>query len=725
MTRSPARLRLGATAVTAAVAASLAVGSGATAHGATTTASRDGGELKTRAANAVLASSTPSGEGDATGATPSAKARSTARGEAPPSDQPSTAPTEPAPRSAAAASATDCQALGLDWTPTNDHVWVHWDSTGASSYAVWRLRQNGTWRQVGTSSTTSFLDKGVNPDAYFTYRVVAGGLTCDLGDWVTMSTADGRGEVDVVYGGAGDASGVGQLMEQDLYSYAMPVGLAGVDPAYSPDGRRIASAMLNAGNLWNLSITDPARPGGYVGGIGMPAGFMGLEPAWSPDGRTLVYTRYAINDQNEVSSPELRLLDVTTGNERAVPGSQGLVQADWRSTATLVAAGFAEGEGLFTIAAAGGTKTPIADTQNAGYPEVAPDGRVWFIEDDGSTARVRAVVPQANDQVGTVHESTTHWFERVRIAPDGTVFVVDIDGQNPQNPDDNTFTVIHGVFGPDGMTPTAIGAVKDQALAGFHGFDVRQPKTKGTSDLLGDANGDILARDASGVLWAYPSSAEKFVEPRVKVGAGWNIYVSMITAGDLNGDNRGDVVAKDKSGQLWFYAGRGNGRLANRVLIGSGWGGLSYLSPGDLNGDGRADLAAVTSGGSLYLYAGKGTGTGFTRTLLGTGFSGKTVIGIGDFNYDNTADLLSREASTGRLYLNAGLGGGKFAARKVVGTGWSGFTGFGTPEFNGGTGIYARGSSGAMRFYLSVGDGAFASGYSAVDGNWKAYAFSS
>ena len=46
-------------------------------------------------------------------------------------------------------------------------------------------------------------------------------------------------------------------------------------------------------------------------------------------------------------------------------------------------------------------------------------------------------------------------------------------------------------------------------------------------------------------------------------------------------------------------------------------------------------------------------------------------------------------------------------------------------EFDGATGLYARGASGFMRFYGTVGDGVFAPGYATMDGSWKAYLFSS
>jgi hypothetical protein len=625
----------------------------------------------------------------------------------------------------AEAAAADCTSLELGVTPTNEWVGVHWKPVGTGSYAVWRMRDGGTWRLVRTTTGTEIRDTGVNPDSTYTYLVVADGIgECYTDEWVSMATPDGWGIPDVIYGGAGgDATRTGMLMWQDPYSTALPASQAGIDPAFSADGRKVVAAAHDDATGWSITTMLTVQGGTIVANKPVGAGHMGLNPEWSPDGTRVVYTRFVRADDGTLSAPELRLLNPTTGTDTLIAGSAGLLQADWRSSTTLVAAGFGDGEGLFTLPVAGGTKKAVAGTSNAGYPQVAPDGTIWFTTGDGTSYTVSTVSPAG--VVGARTSSTTSWWERPRIAPDGTVFVLQVDLNDPNDDTDDTFSVVQTKPAAWSPVPTAIGIATSDGLPGIFGYDIRQPKTRGTSDVVGDASGDILARDSAGVLWAFPSTPDDFISPRVRVGSGWNIYSSFVAAGDLNSDNRGDIVAKDKSGNLWFYAGRGNAKFAARVLISSGWGSLSYLAPGDLDGYG-ADLLAIKPDGRMYLFAGAGTGTKFVARELGSGFQNFTVIGVGDFNYDNTTDLLSRDRTTGKLYLNAGLGGGRFSAKKVVGnSGWAQFTGFGTPEFDGFTGLYAREAGGAMRFYATTGDGKFLPGYASVPGNWKPYLFSS
>ena len=725
MTTSFHPARLGLTAV---VAASLALGGTAVAHGAPTTAERDGANLKTRAVNAMLASA----KGSAPAAEAPAAGRDAKRLAA--SDAPATGgrATAPLPSRETAADVGDCTALGLDWTPTHDRVWLHWEDLGLPSYTINRRRDGGSWQSLGSTTSTTFMDARTSTHGFSEYRLDAAGLSCVLDAWVTMVTPDGRGEVDVLFGASKDGVHPPLMLEQDAYSLAMPTGIGGADPAFSPDGRFVASANFDAGSYWNLSVNAVGGNRRHVTTLQMPTGFTAAEPAWSPDGRSIAYTRYTVDQAGEVSGSVLHVLDLATGNDRVVTGSEGMIQPDWRSATRLVAAGFAAGTGLYNVPVAGGTPAAIADTQNAGYPEVAPDGRIWFTEGDGTTFHVRAVVPQAGDQVGTMRTSTTHWYERPRIAPDGTVYVVDVDMHDVDNPDDNTFTVVRGDFGPTGMEGTAIGAPLDRSFLGFHGYDVRQPKSTGTSDLAADANPDVLARDSSGAQWVYPmtqdldTGAPRFGS-RVLLGSGWQIYSAILSAGDLNSDGRGDILTRDTSGRLWRYDGRGGAKVAPRVQIGAGWNGYYPVATGDFNGDSRADIVARDGSGNLWLYPGNGRGGLTTRARLGTGWNTmSSIVGAGDFDYDNDADLLARD-SGGTLWLYPGNGRGGFDARRKVGAGWNVFTTLAGPEQVGSlVNVLARDRDGYMVAYGVVGDGRFDDNLVGDIGRgWQSFAFTS
>jgi hypothetical protein len=733
---SATRARLGLTAV---AAASLVLGAAATAQAAPanatarpatapatpTVAYQDGVDFKTRAVKALLAPTAGSGDA-APELSPSSASVAAAGSDVPLADAPADAPSL-APQSLGADAAASCATLNLDWTPTNDHVWVHWDSTGATSYAVWRQRLDGAWKQIGTTAQTSFLDTTTNPRGLFTYRVVAGGLTCDLADWASMSTDDGLGVPDAVYGGASSTGeGTGQLMEQDIYSYAMATGIGGSDPAFSPDGRRVAVVTHAPGGAWYLDIRDLGRPDVGIISLTMPLNTVPADPAWSPDGRSIAYTGYTVDpDTSDLTGAELRLWVPAKGSDNAVNGSAGLIQPDWRSGTTLIAAGFNEGEGLYTIASAGGTKSAmIPGSDNAGYPEVAPDGRVYFVTGDGTNFAVKAVVPQANDQVSEVRSSTTHWFERPRVSPDGTIYVVEVDGHDLANPDDNTFSVIYGTFGPDGMPASSIGTPRDASLVGFSGYDVRQPKSKGTSDYVGNANPEILGKDSAGRLWAYSGSDTSPVAGRTSMGGGWNMFNQVVAAGDLDGDDRADVLGRKPDGTLWLYHGLGGAKVQPGKQVGSGWSSYVILAPGDFDGDGTADLLGRDSRYQLWLYPGKGDGTFGARTLVTSGWGGfSAIIGFGDFNYDGKADILGRERSTGFMYLYPGNGHGGITGRTKLGAGWNTLNAFAAPVLYGiNPGLFGRLPDGSMRYYQVIGDGRFdADAVYPAGGGWGSF----
>ena len=68
----------------------------------------------------------------------------------------------------------------------------------------------------------------------------------------------------------------------------------------------------------------------------------------------------------------------------------------------------------------------------------------------------------------------------------------------------------------------------------------------------------------------------------------------------MNGDGYPDIVARDSTGGLWLYPSTATGTFGRKVQLGSGWGGMNMiLLPGDFNGDGISDILARDSGGRL------------------------------------------------------------------------------------------------------------------------------
>ncbi|WP_042415804.1 PKD domain-containing protein [Streptacidiphilus anmyonensis] len=127
----------------------------------------------------------------------------------------------------------------------------------------------------------------------------------------------------------------------------------------------------------------------------------------------------------------------------------------------------------------------------------------------------------------------------------------------------------------------------------------------------GPVNADLVARDASGVLWLYQGTGNSnaLFKPRVRIGGGWNTYNTIVGVGDITNDAWSDLVARDASGVLWLYQGTGNpsAPFKPRVRIGGGWNTYNTIvGARDLNNDGLSDLVARDASGVLWLYQGTG-----------------------------------------------------------------------------------------------------------------------
>ncbi|WP_053724569.1 FG-GAP repeat domain-containing protein [Streptomyces sp. WM6378] len=139
--------------------------------------------------------------------------------------------------------------------------------------------------------------------------------------------------------------------------------------------------------------------------------------------------------------------------------------------------------------------------------------------------------------------------------------------------------------------------------------------------------GDLLARDSAGITYLYPGVSTYPVvhfADRIKLGAGWNTYDTIVGAGDYTGDGRADILARTPAGALHLYPGTGDPHapFKDRVGLGSGWQQYTHLTAiGDINGDGKGDLLAISSEGELFSYKGTGTGGFRPRVSLGRGWN--------------------------------------------------------------------------------------------------------
>ncbi|MFJ7959521.1 FG-GAP repeat domain-containing protein [Streptomyces sp. NPDC096319] len=137
------------------------------------------------------------------------------------------------------------------------------------------------------------------------------------------------------------------------------------------------------------------------------------------------------------------------------------------------------------------------------------------------------------------------------------------------------------------------------------------PKIAGGSDLDGDGRADLVATDTAGTLWFYKGTGN-YAKPfgtRVSLGGSWQIYNQITAVGNIAGTAAGDMVARDAGGVLWLYQGNGKGGFSTRVKVGPGWNTYSQLiGADDLNNNGRPDLIAYGTGGA-FVYRSTGNAT--------------------------------------------------------------------------------------------------------------------
>ncbi|MFE5948236.1 N-acetylmuramoyl-L-alanine amidase [Streptomyces sp. NPDC056480] len=146
-------------------------------------------------------------------------------------------------------------------------------------------------------------------------------------------------------------------------------------------------------------------------------------------------------------------------------------------------------------------------------------------------------------------------------------------------------------------------------------------------DVTNDGKPDLIAREKSGVLWLYKGTgtpAAPFAT-RVRVGGGWQTYNAIVSTGDLSGDGKADLIARDATGVLWSYKGTGSSTapFAARARVGGGWQTYNTIvGPSDLSLDGKGDLIGRDASGALWSYKGTGSLTApfAARVNVGSGW---------------------------------------------------------------------------------------------------------
>jgi len=295
-------------------------------------------------------------------------------------------------------------------------------------------------------------------------------------------------------------------------------------------------------------------------------------------------------------------------------------------------------------------------SSNAAHPVVLMHGGKASHETESAVSSFRGNTVQALQRVIDWYRSRGYHF----VAMDGTSGLGPIHGFSGDALPDLLATTSGGDL--QLYTGTGTGYVNPGATIGL-GWTIFD-RVFSPSDFNGDGYADVMARVPDGRLFLYTGTGTGHVNPGRQIGAGWSVYDQILGAGDFSGDGNTDVLARTPSGDLYLYRGNGvGGWSGGGVRIGAGWNAFNLvLSAGDFSGDGITDVIARTPGGGLYLYKGNGIGGwGSGRIQIGAGWQAfAKVIGVRDLNNDGRADLVG-VTPAGQFYFYPGNGSGGFA----------------------------------------------------------------
>ncbi|MFD8015502.1 FG-GAP repeat domain-containing protein [Streptomyces sp. NPDC058955] len=360
---------------------------------------------------------------------------------------------------------------------------------------------------------------------------------------------------------------------------------------------------------------------------------------------------------------------IATGDLTKPLGTRILVGSGWGAYDQLVGLGDANGDGkgdlyardttgtLWFYLGTGDKTKPFATRKSIGggwnvYTQLVAGGDGSLLGRDlGGTLYYYA--PNGNGTLaGRIKASeTAAWSDAAQIANSGTIPYLGRDGVHALTSGGSWYWYQNTTTGK--LAPR-LAIDEENSFPGENIFGVSSMNNDGSSDL------------------GHITSGYFFIDGE-EIGAGWNIYNSVVGPGDLTGDGKGDIIARDKSGVLYLYKGNGLGTsLATRVKVGTGWQIYNkIIGAGDYTGDGRTDIVARTTGGDLYVYPGTGSATApfGTRKLVGSGWGGfKQLASPGDLNADGKGDLIAVNGA-GELVRYLNTAPSKFVSAKI-GTGF-------------------------------------------------------
>ncbi|MER6560328.1 VCBS repeat-containing protein [Streptomyces sp. NPDC001027] len=564
--------------------------------------------------------------------------------------------------------------------------------TGSGGYQeLWQLAQvDGVARKTRRSSNSFGMDFKVVASTndvllvLSSNRVFPSPATFRTEYWKTRTTVDGDAVIE-----SGSRENIAPWTQASTGAYT-------ADYEAWAEYRAGAAELVVSGTRVHRRFTlDSSLSGAVIAGVTRDTLLYGA-PGRAADGTPSPLYARSVTDS---ATAPYTLLEHFSSVAHAPDGS------------LLVRGATADADGLFRIREGNGglpSLTLVADTGRLKAVEVTSSKvpTAVSLETPGVTVPMEWTLSRANADVDLTLTHTVTGRKLTARLPrpvSGSRFGFDWNG------------VLDGVSAPNGaytwqITATPADGVGAPATARG---SIQVSRRANPHDFNDNGSTDVLARDASGVLWRddlfdWPSDGRVTAAERTRIGGGWQAYNQIEAVGNLAGAPTGDLVARDAAGVLWLYQGNGRGGFASRVKVGAGWQTYQRITGGsDLTGDGRPDLLAGDASGALWLYKGSGSPSApfAARVRLGGGWQiYDRITAVGDIAGSAAGDLVARDTA-GVLWLYQGNGRGGFASRVRVGSGWKAFTrlvGAGDVNADGRPDLIAHGPNGTY-VYRSTG----------------------